>query len=295
MRTKGSRSRLRRLPAVLAVLTLAGLWSSGCSITGMQTEPGELLKQTVSGLSGTDDFRFTGTTNVSVGDRPMQEAAAFEGVVTGHNRLSMKFKRGAGTGAIGAMGAKSDAPVVFSRKQNEWVLAEPASESDASLLLPWSPIFKLEQLNTMAKRVEGARDESDRKLTVLTVTPEPGDVTESVKRQLTRQSGMLDTDKKLSELRTKLGMSEAEASRLKDELDRNVQKTKRQLDEAAGSLQASSVYRIWVGRVDRLPQKMQVETDMSYTVDGQPKREKTRVDYQFTGYGKAAGSAEKAE
>jgi hypothetical protein len=252
----------------------------------MQTDPNEMLKQSISGLSGTDDFQFEGTTSVSVGGFPLQEGITFQGVVTGHNRLSMTFDRSGGGGAamLAADRERTADPIVFSRKENEWVLAEADSEESANMLLPWSPLYKLEQLNTMEKQVAGERDAAESRLTVLTVTPAAGETTETVKKQLSRQAVVLDTDRKLADLRTKLGLSEREAARMKDELDQSVQKTKRLLDEANGSLQASSVYRIWVDRVNRLPQKMQVETEMTYKADGETKRETTRIDYRFTGY-----------
>jgi hypothetical protein len=261
--------------------------TTACSLAGMQSDPDEMLKQTISGLSGTDNFRFEGTTNVSVGGSPIQSGGAFQGVVTGHNRLSMTFDRygGAGSEALGS--AKEDREanqVVFSRKENEWVLAEAGSEDNANLLLPWSPLYKLEQLNTMKKRVESARDESESRLTVLTVTPDGSESTDSARKQLARQAGVLDTDKKLADLRAKYGLSEREAARMKGELDQNVQKTRRLIEEANGSLQANSVYRIWVDRVSRLPQKMQVETEMIYNADGGQKRETTLIDYKFTNY-----------
>ncbi|MEF3309921.1 hypothetical protein PV433_13545 [Paenibacillus sp. GYB004] len=286
MLTKQRYSRLRRRALALAVFAIIAILAEACSLTGMPSDPGELLKQTVSGLSGTDDFRFEGTTSVSVGGLPMQEGASFEGVVNGHNRLSMSFNRGSpGAGTIGAAQAGgTPRSVVFSKSQNEWVVSEANSQSDAIVLLPWSPLYKLEQLNTMAKKTESARDEQDTRLTILTVTPETADVTKAVRDQLARQADVLDIDKQLAGLRTRHGLSEAEAARMRGELEQSVLLTKRQLDEAEGSLEAGAVYRIWVDRVSRLPRKMQIETEMKYTSDGQPKTETIRVDYLFTDY-----------
>lgn len=286
MLTKRRHGLLRRRAFALAVFAIGLVLLAACSLTGLQSDPGELLKQTVSGLSGTDDFRFEGTTSVSVGGLPMQEGASFEGVVNGHNRLSMSFNRGGpGVGTIGATKAGEPArSVVFSKSRNEWVVSEAASQSDASVLLPWSPLYRLEQLNTMTKKAESARDENDTRLTVLTVTPDAADVTKSVKDQLARQADVLDIDKQLAGLKARHGLSEADAARMRSELEHSVLQTKQQLEEAGGSLDASSVYRIWVDRVSRLPRKMQIETDMRYSTDGQPKRETIRVDYQFTNY-----------
>lgn len=278
-------NRNRRFAFAAAALGAFAVLAA-CSLAGMQTDPNEMLKQTISGLSGTDDFQFEGTTSVSVGSLPLQEGITFQGVVTGHNRLTMTFDRSGGDSAamLGTDRERTGDPIVFSRKENEWVLAEAGSAESANMLLPWSPLYKLEQLNTMDKRVEGDRDAAESRLTVLTVTPAAAETTESVRKQVSRQADALDTDKKLADLRTKLGLSEREAARMKDELDQSVKKTKRMLEEANGSLQASSVYRIWVDRVNRLPQKMQVETEMTYNADGQAKRETTRIDYRFTGY-----------
>ncbi|TNJ67169.1 hypothetical protein FE784_06385 [Paenibacillus hemerocallicola] len=286
MPNKRNRGRFRRFAFAATALGAFAVLAAACSLAGMQTEPNEMLKQTISGLSGTDDFLFEGTTSVSVGGLPLQEGITFQGVVTGHNRLSMTFDRSGGGGAamLGTDRERTEAPIVFSRKENEWVLAEADSEESANMLLPWSPLYKLEQLNTMDKQVAGVRDDAENRLTVLTVTPAATETTEAVRKQLSRQAGVLDTDKKLADLRAKHGLSEREAARMKDELDQNVQKTKRLLEEANGSLQASSVYRIWVDRVNRLPQKMQVETEMTYNADGRTKRETTRIDYRFTGY-----------
>lgn len=286
MHKKRNRSRFRRFAFALTACGAGIVLITACSLAGMQSDPDELLKQTISGLSGTDNFRFEGTTNVSVGGLPMQTGGAFQGAVTGHNRLSMTFDRG-GTGseALGsAEGDREAEQVVFSRKENEWVLAEAGSEDSANMLLPWSPLYKLEQLNAMNKRVESARDESASRLTVLTVTPDAAETTDSVRKQLARQAGVLDTEKKLADLRTKHGLSEREAARMKGELEQNVQKTRRLIEEANGSLQANSVYRIWVDRVSRLPQKMQVETEMMYRAEGGQKRETTLIDYKFTSF-----------
>ncbi|TMV46090.1 hypothetical protein FE783_27085 [Paenibacillus mesophilus] len=287
MLKKRNRNRFRRFAFALIACAAGIVLITSCSLTGIQSDPDELLKQTISGLSGTDNFRFEGTTNVSVGGLPMQTGGAFQGVVTGHNRLSMAFDRygGGGSEALGSAKADREAnQVVFNRKENEWVLAESGSEESANLLLPWSPLYKLEQLNAMKKRVESARDETESRLTVLTVTPDAAETTDAVRKQLARQAGVLDTDKKLADLRTKHGLSEREAARMKGELDQNVQKTRRLIDEANGSLQANSVYRIWVDRVSRLPQKMQIETEMIYNADGGQKRETTLIDYKFTSY-----------
>lgn len=286
MHKKRSPDRLRRLAFALAAAAAVALPTNACSISGAQTAPDDLLKQTISGLSGTDDFQFRGTTNISVEGLPMQEGAAFQGVVTGHNRLSMTFDRSPGAGSEmiqAAHGGESAADqVVFSRSENGWVLAEAGSQEDANLLLPWSPLYKLEQLNKMEKQVESARDETRQ--TVLTVTPSASAATEAYKTELARQSGVLDTDRKLAELRAKLGLSDREADRLKGELAQSVEKAKRLVEEANGSVQANSVYRIWVDRISRLPQKMQVETSLNYSADGRQKRETTRIDYDFTSY-----------
>lgn len=286
------RRRLRRAALALTGFGIGVLLAAGCSVADMRTDPNELLKQTVSGLSGTDNFQFEGTTRVSVGELPMMEGAAFRGAVADHNRLTMQFSRPPDAGVVGTMGQGGDTrPVVFNRKQDEWIVTESESDGEANLLLPWSPLLKLEQLNTMAKRVEGARDESDSRLTVLTVTPEPADVTKEVQSQLARQAGMLDTDKRLGELQAKLGLTGQDTVRLKAEVDQSVKRTKQLLDEARTTMQASSVFRIWVDRVSRLPQKMQVETVLEYKADGKPKREKTQVDYRFFGYdGRANGT-----
>ncbi|GAA3407161.1 hypothetical protein ACFFNY_00405 [Paenibacillus hodogayensis] len=286
MLNRSNRSRFRRLLCALTSVASAALLAASCSVAG--TEPDQLLNQTISGLSGTDNFQFHGTTSVGLGDMPMQEGAAFRGAVTGHTRLTMALERGAGSGMIQTAlgGESSDRQVVFSRKENGWASAEEATGA-ADMLLPWSPLYKLEQLNTMDKQVERGRDET--KLTVLTVTPDAAEATAGLKEELSRQSEALDTDKKLAELRTKLGLSERQAERLRSELDVSVKRARKLLDEANGSLQAGSVYRIWVDRVSRLPQKMQVETEMTYSADGQPKREKSVIDYEFSSYDQRSG------
>lgn len=285
MHKKRYRNRFRRFVLPLFVFAAGAELLAACALGGMQTNPNDLLKQTISGLSGTDDFRFEGTTNVSIGDLPVQKGASFQGVVTGHNRLSITYNHGDGAGPIWLGAAEADRQMnqaVFSRKENEWVLTEAGSESGASMLLPWSPLYKLEQLNAMEKRVESARDASNSRLTVLTATPDERHTTQMIRKQLTQQAGLLNTDKKLGDLQTKHGLSERQTARLKGELEQNVQKTKQLVEQASDSLQATSVYRIWVDRINRLPQKMEVETEMTYVMDGRQKKESTRIDYTFT-------------
>lgn len=278
--------KLRRFASLFGVL-LSLLLAPACAWTGPGSNADDLLIQTVSGLSGTDHFTFEGTTQVSVSGLPLQEVASFEGTVTGHNRLSMTFRQDPGPDSIGAKRAPSAGQaVVFDRSRNEWIVTSAASESEANLLLLWNPLYKLEQLNKMSKRTESEQDASERRLTLLTVTPDPSDVTSAAKEQLMRQAGLLDPARKLAEMKQELGLSDQEASRMKGDLERSVQEAKRQLDEAVGSLSASAVYKIWVDRITRLPQKMQVVTDMRYTSAGQPKQETIRVDYRFSGFDK---------
>ncbi|MEF3303947.1 hypothetical protein [Paenibacillus sp. GYB003] len=281
------RFRLRRHAFVPALLAAGLLLAPACSaLTGAQADPEALLAQTISGLSGTDDFQFEGTTGVSVGRYPMQAGASFRGSVTGHNKLTMSFDGGpeGGSAVIESMRAGQDAraQVVFNRKENGWTPTEPASEGSAALLLPWSPLYKLEQLNTMRKRVESGRDETG--LTVLTITPDEAETTKTVKDQLARQTELLAADRQLADLRAKFGLTEREAGRMKAELEQSVEKARNRIAEAGESIRAGSVYRIWIDRTTRLPVRMQVETDMNYTADGQPKQEKNRIDYKFTSY-----------
>lgn len=270
---------------------------AGCSMAGPQASADELLKQAVSGLSGTDDFQFSGKASVAVGELPLQEGAAFQGVVQGHNRLSMSFVPGSSPGSLEArQSTNKKNPVVFSRKQTGWVLADSGTKptGDAVLLMNWSPLYKLEQLNSMKKQVEGSRDETEGRLTIVTAIPEQADATEAVKREWARQAEQLDTDVKLADLKSRVGLTDAQAERLRAELDASITSAKRRLNEAASKLEAESTYRIWVDRVSRLPQKMQIVTVMRYMSDGEMKKETNRIDYSFSGFNGQSSSGKSA-
>lgn len=282
MHKKREQSAFRSFASMLAAIGAGAALAAACSFGGVQAEPDELLLQAISGLSGTDDFRFAGTTAVTVGGLPLQREISFQGTVTGHNRLTMTFDREAAGAAM--FGSEAAEPVVFSRRENEWVLAEAGSPESADLLLAWNPLHKLEQLGAMKRRVESRKDDDESRLTVLTVTPDDASTTEAARSRLAGQAAMLDTDKLLAGWREKLALSEREAARMKGELEQSVQRARQLVEEADSSLKASSVYRIWIDRVSRLPKKMQVETEMTYTSAGAPKTETTRTDYTFSDY-----------
>ncbi|RKN86672.1 hypothetical protein [Paenibacillus ginsengarvi] len=283
-----NRNRFRRFAFAAAAVFLCAALLAACSQEGINANPDDLLKQTISGLSGTDDFQFEGTTRIAVGSLPMQAGSSFKGSVAGHNRLVMSFDGDAGGGgtavieSIRARQSGGSETVVFDRKEKLWTLQDHDSEGSAAMLLPWSPLYKLEQLNTMDKKVESGRDST--RMTVLTVTPDAAAITNTIKAELSRQAEGVSTDKQLADLRAKFGLTDREAERMRSELDQTVRKTKSSIEEAGSSMQASSVYRIWVDRTSRLPRRMQVETEMNYRSGGQPKQEKTHIDYTFTSY-----------
>jgi hypothetical protein len=287
-------ARLKRFVLPLIVAGAVAELVSACSLGTMRSDPDELLQQAISGLSGTDDFRFTGTTNVSVGDYPMQKGTTFVGTVTGHNRLAMKVAddTAAGAGHLASAGVgTAGQEAVYSKRNDRWVAAdsETGAARASGMLLPWSPLYKLEQLNETEKTVQSAKDGANSRLTVLTVVPDARSATEQERQLLAAQAEQLDTNKQLGELQHQLGLSERQAALLRSELEQNVQKAKRLVDQANDSIQAASVYRIWIDRISRLPQKMEVETKLEYVLDGQPKQETTRIDYTFTDFQKQAG------
>lgn len=273
-----------RMRPAIAVLGIA-FFVVACSLTdGSGGSAAKMLQQTISGLSGQDDFRFEGTMGAAVGQKPLQTAFGFSGSVHGHNRLSMQMSSGV-TPANEQKGAET---LSFVRKNGEWTHDSANAVGAAELgdmLLMTSPIYMLEQLNRMDKTVQGEQDPNDRKLLTLTAIPSVEAATETAKSYMLRPTGALDTEIKLATLRQRAGLSARDADKLRETLDREVAQMRRRVEEAGSTLRAESVYRIVMDRNTRLPREMRIDTDMTYTENGTEKHEHLQFDYTFTEYG----------
>lgn len=280
-----SQRQAGRMRPAIAVLGIA-FFVVACSLTdGSGGSAAQMLKQTISGLSGQDDFRFEGTMGAAVGQKPLQTAFTFSGSVQSHNRLSIQMASGLNP----ANEKKGGEAVSFVRKNGEWTYdsanAPVIAAELGDMLLMTSPIYMLEQLNRIDKAVQGEQAPNDRKLLTLTAIPSVEAATEMAKSYMLRPVSALDTEQKLATLRQKVGLSARVADELRETLDREVTQLRRRVDEAGSTLRAESVYRIVMDRATRLPREMRIDTDMTYMENGTEKHEQLRFDYTFREYG----------
>ncbi|WP_127584388.1 hypothetical protein [Paenibacillus koleovorans] len=273
-------NRKRLAAGGLIVLLLAA--AQGCGISG--GDPGELFDNTVSGLSGKDNFTFIGKTQSSVNGMPPQPGINFKGTVTGHNQMQMQVldpgRQPSSSGTV-PMQATSEA-VVFNRSQDKWLVTEDGANANAGQLLRLNPMVHLERLNVMQKQVDAGRRAEQPGVTLLSVHPDARQATGMVTEGIDEQLRALDTEKKLEELRKQFHLTDKQKAAMRIEVEASLAEARGSLEEVKRSLQAEMQYVIGVDRKTNLPTTMQVKTVMHYSKGGQPKEETSLVEYAFT-------------
>ncbi|MFK7695259.1 hypothetical protein [Paenibacillus sp. HJGM_3] len=277
---------MRKMARSCGGLALSLSLLAGCGLQG--TDPQTVLDHAVSGLSGKDNFAFTGKTQLSMGGLPPVPGISFRGMVSGHNQLLMQVVAGETTD--GTLSPKQvelsrrskGATVQLSRSKDEWIVSEGPEAAEAGQLVRWNPLSHLERLNVMPKQVSREKGASVPSGTiVLNVTPDAGEVAARLRADLDAELQTLTADRKLQELQQRLQLSDKTTAAMRGEVEKSLADSRAKVEEMKNSLKAESVYRIGVDRKSNLPVSMQVMTKLHYNSGGAPKDETTEVTYAF--------------
>ncbi|MDF2669144.1 MAG: hypothetical protein K0R67_1450 [Paenibacillus sp.] len=289
--------KLKRQPSLRLWLSLCiGSTLVLCSGCGLQsTDPDKLFDHAVAALSGKDNFTFAGSTQYALNGMPPQQGLDFKGTITGHNQLMMQVvtggereavplnaKNSPGVNRRSEQGNAADVTVQLNRSEDEWIVTEnPAPGQSTEQLVRWNPVAHLERLNRMHKQITATRNAETPGMTLLSVVPEPSEISEVLRTELDEQVKLLEPARKLQELQQTWKLSDQQTAAMRGEVETSLAAARARIEEMRSSLSADATYTIGVDRQSNLPKTMQVQTVIHYNVDGTSKEETTEVSYTF--------------
>jgi hypothetical protein len=253
--------------------------NAGCSGIGGPSAD-ELLGGAVQTLTATAaaNLAFQGTSQTSVSGYALPEAPAFEGRVTGGNKLVLRVQPEPGAAAPGA----ADAETVLTRGAGgAW--APGAADAAAAELagqrlnpLPW--LDRLPQLRRQAVLDASA---SDASVAVVRVSADPAQVRQLAAGELQRQGDRLQQRVQAELAAEPKGLGPVQAAARRSELQSIAAEGAARLQEMLASLQADGSFRFWIERSTRKPIRMEVETRLKYRSGGADREETGVTTYAF--------------
>ncbi|WP_230191924.1 hypothetical protein [Paenibacillus sp. CECT 9249] len=243
------KNKWRTIAAGTLALWIASLATAGCTLFSPQPE--KLFSMALSGLSGVDDFTFSGNVKSLSGhsSAPLQHLE-FEGVVRNHKQIAV---RGQG---------------INSKQTN-------VSER-------WNPLVQMEAIHASRKTVSLLEDQSGRGFAVLEIVLNPEDAKELLGRQLRDEMDKLSAP--LLQTSSRPVLSAAETKRLRSELADVVNQGRNQLEQMLKDAQVDTTYTLWIHRKTNLPHRLVSVTASRYKAEGTDRREELITDAYFKNY-----------
>jgi hypothetical protein len=234
--------------------------NAGCSGIGGPSAD-ELLGGAVQTLTATAaaNLAFQGTSQTSVSGYALPEAPAFEGRVTGGNKLVLRVQPEPGAAAPGA--ADAAAAELAGQRLNP---------------LPW--LDRLPQLRRQAVLDASA---SDASVAVVRVSADPAQVRQLAAGELQRQGDRLQQRVQAELAAEPKGLGPVQAAARRSELQSIAAEGAARLQEMLASLQADGSFRFWIERSTRKPIRMEVETRLKYRSGGADREETGVTTYAF--------------
>lgn len=263
------------LAAVGAVLLCAA--TAGCSGLGGPSAD-ELLGGAVQSLSEADSFVFQGTSHTSVAGYALPEPPAFEGRVSGGNRLVLRVQPEPGGTAPSAAAAET---VLTRSGAGAW---EPAAADTAAAELAgqrWNPLPWLERLPQLRRQAVLDASASDASVAVVRVSADPAQVQQLAASELQRQGDRLQQRVQAELAAEPAGLGPAQAAARRSELQGIAAAGAARLQEMLASLQADGSCRFWIERAGRKPIRMELQTRLKYRSGGKQREETSVATYQF--------------
>lgn len=230
-------------------ILIALLLMAGCAAPSDDKSPEELLSLSVAGLSGIDHYLFSGATGIAIADGNMPQPLTFKGVVEDHNRIRMSAGLNGSTG--------EGMPFHHPLKLLEHIQAH----ADTITLMPSQSGNRTATLRVELDGASARRQWSER-----------------LRGEFDKVAG---TGRGNAKGKTALANQVNASTDLEREWRKEVDRSRRRLDEMLRTLNVQSTYTVIVDRVKMLPLRLQEQTQLHYEAGGEPYKESRKTDIRL--------------
>ncbi|MGF7048485.1 hypothetical protein J2T13_002993 [Paenibacillus sp. DS2015] len=263
----------------LFVIGISCLLTS-CNLLPNGRTPDELFQLTLSGLTGSDNFTFTGESALRRNEQvKFQEHFAFEGQVKNHDELTMHSILPIQSTRVAAEQQKS------SKTQNQstdlrlsngrWVQTSNTDIGENQVLARLNPLDQLEGIKKLKKAIkeEGG---AARGTKVLRIELDPEDARTWLDTQLSDEMNHLRNEATSDQL------NDSSKSKLQKELDQIWREGKEQMKVMLEQAEVGTVYHLTMDRTSNLPLRLTSESKIAYKdVEGNKQTETLISDVTF--------------